>query len=103
MAKIYSYFSKQLIIELPSFYFMSVSEQILNSVAILTADERILIEKSLVESQNIVRICLDSDEEVLKYHETYSDRCVERMLRSLESEEKETFKKKRRHGLSLVS
>ena len=63
--------------------FIPVSDEILNSDKPLTNRELYLLEKSVDESEKIINMCTDNDQDILEYHDAYLTKVIERIEKSM--------------------
>jgi hypothetical protein len=100
MAKIYSFSTKELLIDLPAFEFIPIPDSLLNGKSCLTIKEMKLIEDSLVESDAIRDQCTDSEMDVYYFHQQYIAKLIERLEISLIAQRSKKKSKKTRNFIS---
>ena len=80
MAKIYDLFTKNLIADVPKFYFVPVKDEVLKAQGPLTTEERNVIIQSIKESELIIdKVCSDTDLDIIDQHDHYINRCEHRL------------------------
>lgn len=85
MAKIYDFKTKQLIADLPKYDFLEVPESLINGSAPLTKAELDLISQAVSQSEMIINMCQDDEEDIFMWHDDYLAKLCARMERSLQT------------------